>query len=96
MSGLYRFRVTGRVQGVGFRQATQAEARARGLNGWVRNTADGAVEGLASGDDSALAALRAWLARGPALARVATLQWNLAQEDDAQKETAPDGFEIRR
>ena len=42
-------RVTGIVQGVGFRYATVDEARRLRLTGWVRNTGDGAVEVLAEG-----------------------------------------------
>ena len=38
--------VSGKVQGVGFRQHTQEEAQRLELNGWVRNLADGRVEVL--------------------------------------------------
>lgn len=69
------FVVTGRVQGVGFRAATTAAAAANGLVGFVRNRPDGAVEGEAQGDAAALAAFRAWLQRGPMLARVDALAW---------------------
>jgi acylphosphatase len=58
-------RVTGIVQGVGFRYSTVHEARRLGLAGWVRNTDDGAVEVLAEGKPEAVAALTAWLHRGP-------------------------------
>ncbi len=50
-------RVTGVVQGVGFRYATVHEARRLGLTGWVRNTDDGAVEVLAEGAPEDVAAL---------------------------------------
>ncbi len=59
-------RVTGVVQGVGFRYATVREAHRLGLTGWVRNTDDGAVEVLAEGPPEAVAALTVWLHRGPA------------------------------
>lgn len=65
-----RYRVSGRVQGVGFRAATRAEARQLGLNGAVRNLRDGRVEVLACGPLDALARLEAWLWRGPPFARV--------------------------
>ncbi|MBN2354234.1 MAG: acylphosphatase [Spirochaetales bacterium] len=58
-------RVTGIVQGVGFRYSTVHEAGRLGLTGWVRNTNDGAVEVLAEGSPEAVAALTAWLRRGP-------------------------------
>lgn len=65
-----RIRVTGRVQGVGFRAACEAEARALGLVGWVKNLPDGSVEVVAEGPEEALAALADWCRRGPRGARV--------------------------
>lgn len=62
--------VRGRVQGVGFRDATARTARALGLEGWVRNRADGSVEVLAQGDPAALDRLEAFLRTGPRLAAV--------------------------
>jgi len=59
-----RFRVRGRVQGVGYRWHAVRAARAEGLSGWVRNLPDGTVEALAAGDDTALARFRAALASG--------------------------------
>lgn len=68
-----RFRVTGRVQGVGFRASTARRARALGLDGVSRNLDDGSVEVLAAGSAEALLELSAWLAHGPPSARVAEL-----------------------
>ncbi|MEP6694254.1 MAG: acylphosphatase [Chloroflexota bacterium] len=65
-----RFIVRGRVQGVNFRAAAVREATARGLTGCVWNTADDAVELIAEGDASSLAAFGAWLAHGPRMAHV--------------------------
>lgn len=65
-----RWLVSGRVQGVGFRAATRREALRLGLSGHARNLPDGRVEVAAAGAPHALRALREWLARGPALARV--------------------------
>jgi acylphosphatase len=53
-----------------FRAEVVREAKARGLTGCVWNTADDAVELIAEGDATSLAALEAWLARGPRLAQV--------------------------
>ena len=39
------FRVTGRVQGVGFRAYVQRSGQQLGLTGWVKNNADGSVSG---------------------------------------------------
>lgn len=62
--------VTGRVQGVAFRHHTKLRAREAGLVGWVRNLPDGRVEVWLEGARDAVAAVEAWLSRGPALARV--------------------------
>ena len=58
------------MQGVYYRSATVERAQALGLNGWVKNLADGRVEVVASGDASAVAALARWLWQGPPAARV--------------------------
>ena len=65
-----RYRVTGRVQGVGFRIWTLRRARDLGLRGTVRNEADGCVTVEADGDAAALDRLHELLRRGPPLAIV--------------------------
>lgn len=65
-----RFRVTGRVQGVFFRDSTRAEAGRLGLTGHARNLPDGSVEVLACGSREALDELARWLTAGPPLASV--------------------------
>ncbi len=67
-------RVSGRVQGVGFRWATQAKARELGLGGWVRNLPDGGVEAEFEGAPAALDAMEAWCWQGPRLALVDSVQ----------------------
>ena len=62
--------VSGRVQGVWFRGSAQAEARARGVTGWIRNRADGAVEAVLEGEEAAVAEVVRWCRRGPPGARV--------------------------
>jgi acylphosphatase len=90
MSSSYRFVVTGRVQGVGFRAAAQGKALFLGLRGWVRNRGDGAVEGLVGGDNAAeLEAFHRWLKEGPPAAEVVHLEWS------ATAEPAGDGFLVR-
>lgn len=59
------FRVTGRVQGVGFRWWTRSLASRLGVTGAVRNQADGSVVVHARGSDDQLRELQACLAEGP-------------------------------
>jgi acylphosphatase len=63
-------RITGEVQGVGFRVWTEQAARQRGLNGWVRNRRDGSVEALISGPDDKVAEMLAYVWQGPTHSRV--------------------------
>jgi acylphosphatase len=62
--------IRGRVQGVGYRDFTEREARARGLTGWVRNRRDGSVEAVLAGPPAAVADMIAACRRGPFNARV--------------------------
>ena len=62
--------VTGRVQGVWFRDSCQREARALGVGGWVRNRGDGAVEAEFEGPEAAVTRMVAWCREGPPRARV--------------------------
>lgn len=64
------FLIQGRVQGVGFRWYVHREASELDLHGWVRNTEEGEVEVVASGEEKDLAELRASLRRGPRGSRV--------------------------
>jgi acylphosphatase len=83
-------RVRGRVQGVGFRQATAMRARQLGLHGWVRNCADGSVEAVATGAEEACAVFRTWIERGPPAARVDRVEVRLP--DSTELALARDGF----
>lgn len=62
--------ISGRVQGVFFRQSTENRARELGLGGWVRNLPDGRVEAVAEGDPDALDHWLAFCHLGPPAARV--------------------------
>ena len=92
MSGIVarQIRVSGRVQGVGYRAGLLAQARALGLKGWVRNRTDGSVEALVHGEAGAVDALIAWARRGPRAARVSEVHVSPA----AAEPLAPD-FEVR-
>lgn len=74
-------RISGRVQGVGYRDALSAEALARGICGWVRNRRDGTVEAVVQGDPATVEAIVAWARRGPPAARVTSVDTNTAQGD---------------
>jgi acylphosphatase len=84
-----RVRVHGRVQGVFFRDSTRAEARARGVAGWVRNRSDGTVEAWFEGEPDAVEALVAWCGTGPPRASVERVDVEEAEPEGL------DGFEVR-
>lgn len=90
MAASYRFVVSGRVQGVGFRHYAVREAMALGVAGWLRNRDDGCVEGVACGEAAGLEAFRRWLGHGPPAARVARVDWEATAEA-----STPDGFRVR-
>jgi len=71
-------RVTGRVQGVGFRAAAVRQAHSLKVTGWVRNAPDGSVEALIQGEPEQVDQMLSWLHRGPpsALVREVTHQPN--------------------
>lgn len=85
-----RYVIVGRVHGVGFRWFTHDAAAREGLQGWVRNLADGSLEIVVEGDDASVDRLEAAVRRGPSHARV---------EGVVMEEIAPTGrttgFEIR-
>ncbi len=62
--------VSGRVQGVFFRQNTCWQARQRGLKGWVRNLPDGRVEAVFEGEKKEIEKMIKWTRKGPILANV--------------------------
>jgi acylphosphatase len=84
-----RVRVTGLVQGVFFRAWTAEQARRLGVNGWVRNAADGSVEGHVEGEQSAVQQLIKLLHRGPPSAQVEKVTVTDAQPESSGR------FEVR-
>ncbi len=77
-----RLIMSGRVQGVGFRSWVTHKANQLGLDGWVRNRADGKVEVLIAGDVAAVEELARLCRRGPRLAEVVTIDEDLADPPD--------------
>jgi acylphosphatase len=62
--------ISGHVQGVWYRAGTRQKAEELGLTGWVKNTANGNVEAVFEGDESAVHEMIAWCRIGPPLAKV--------------------------
>ncbi|OMH25890.1 acylphosphatase [Motiliproteus sp. MSK22-1] len=81
--------VTGRVQGVWYRQSTKEQAERNGVSGWVKNLSDGRVEALLQGEANAVRDVEAWMNQGPPLATVAETIVEQAEVDETLK-----GFEV--
>ena len=63
-------RLSGRVQGVFFRESMYRESIRLSVNGWVRNCRDGTLEAILQGEHTNVAALITWANRGPPAAQV--------------------------
>lgn len=85
-------RISGRVQGVGFRWFVREEARRLGLSGWVTNLDSGEVEVAASGEATSLARLRTALGVGPTGADVS----DVTDVQDGDATSLPYPFAIHR
>jgi acylphosphatase len=72
-------RISGRVQGVGYRAWTRDTARALGLSGWVRNEPDGSVTALVGGPEDAVRQMVTAMAAGPHGAWVASVSTETAE-----------------
>ena len=82
-----RLSITGRVQGVGYRDWAMRTAERLGLTGWVRNRVDGSVEALVVGEDVAVGEMIEACRRGPRLAEV-----DAVDVDPVDLDILPDGF----
>ena len=82
--------VTGRVQGVFFRDSTRRQAQQAGVAGWVRNCPDGTVEAWLEGDSGAVDRVERWIRDGgPSAASVD------AVDASERSPAGHDGFEVR-
>lgn len=70
MAETRRWLISGRVQGVFFRESTRRQAEPLSLTGHAINLSDGRVEVLAHGEPEAISQLEKWLHQGPPAARV--------------------------
>jgi acylphosphatase len=82
-------RITGRVQGVGFRAWMEQTAERLGVRGWVRNRRDGSVEAVIAGDTSKVDEMLTMCWQGPPAAKVDGVSVDGAQAP------AGNGFEAR-
>lgn len=82
--------ISGKVQGVWFRESTKLEALEQGVAGWVRNLDDGRVEAVFEGPPAAVDRMLAWCHVGSRNAEVTQVE---AQEQDSANE--PPGFRVR-
>ena len=73
-----RLIISGRVQGVGFREWMVRKASDLGVSGWVRNRIDGSVEALVAGDTAAVEELLRLCRRGPRMAEVVSIEEDLS------------------
>jgi acylphosphatase len=94
VSAIRRVTIRGRVQGVGYRAFVTQQARALGLEGWVRNCRDGSVEVLVAGPASVVADMIEQCRRGPAYARVEAVQEESAGSDTLNLRRAGEGFSV--
>ena len=82
--------VSGKVQGVYYRQSARQKAQELGVTGFVKNMPDGSVLLIATGSKEQLNALVEWCRKGPPAARVTNVQ---VTEEEAHHY---DGFTISR
>ena len=81
--------VHGDVQGVFFRDSARREAERHGVDGWVTNRPDGAVEAVFEGRPDAVSALVSFMREGPSRARVERV------EESEEEPEGLDGFRVR-
>ena len=86
--------IRGQVQGVGFRAWTEYTALERGLQGWVRNRRDAAVEAVFAGEAAVVADMIEACRRGPRLSRVDALDQREGTAEELNKRAPGDVFSV--
>ncbi|WP_435194514.1 acylphosphatase [Natronomonas sp. EA1] len=81
--------VSGKVQGVYYRANTRDTAHERGVDGWVRNLADGRVEAVFEGEKEAVEAMVEWCHEGSPRAEVESVEVEYGEPEGLS------GFEVR-
>lgn len=84
MNNCKRCIVTGRVQGVAYRAATQRQAHTLNVSGYAKNLPDGSVEILACGAERDVNELCDWLWEGPRMAQVRDVQCSNAADQESR------------
>jgi acylphosphatase len=85
-------RISGRVQGVGFRYFTYKKAQEYGITGWVKNCKDGSVEVLIAGEGPSIEKMMIAIRNGPSMAHVD----RITELDSEIKSAESDSFQIHR
>ena len=75
--------VSGKVQGVFFRENTRKKAAEFGLSGFVRNLPNGKVEAVFEGDKEKIEKIIQWIKKGPETAQIENIEidWQNYQEE---------------
>jgi acylphosphatase len=84
-----RLVIHGRVQGVWFRESMKQQAGQLGITGWVMNRADGCVEAVIQGNETAVAGMLAWAHTGPPQAQVTQVEQEADQGEYITFEKRP-------
>lgn len=83
--------VSGKVQGIFFRDNTRKKALDLGVTGWIRNLADGRVEAVFEGEKDKVEKMVSWVREGPAFAKINNVSV-VSDNYSGESET----FEIRK
>lgn len=86
----FEVKISGNVQGVGYRMFTQLKAKECNISGWVKNKSDGSVMVVACGEEPDVMTFLDYLKQGPALSRVTGIIKNRIPNPEHF-----DGFRIR-